>query len=257
MELRSTFDDTAALYHRARPGYPDDLFRDVFEITRLAPPARLLEVGPGTGIATLVLAERGFEIVGVELAEEMAEAARRNVESWEAVEIVTGSFETFTGEGGFDAVYAFSAFHWIDPSLAYQRAAGLLKEPGFLIVADARYVSPEDGDPFFVEVAEDHEAVLGELAHEPGAPGLRSLRDEMNDSKLFSHIGERRYRWHVAYTANSYTDLLDTLPWYRALPPSERAELYERIRSRIRKRPSGEIRQTLDARLDIARRRPR
>jgi len=120
-------------------------------------------------------------------------------------------------------------------------------------VADARLVAG-DADTFFVEVEEDYEGTLGENANEEGAPGLTSLRHELEASRLFKHIAERRYRWHVIYTDIAYVELLDTFPWYRALDPSQRADLYARIRRRIRRRPTRTVTGTFDAWLDVARR---
>jgi 2-polyprenyl-3-methyl-5-hydroxy-6-metoxy-1,4-benzoquinol methylase len=143
-ELRVTFDEVATLYHRARRRYPESLFSDIFEVTGLEPPARLLEIGAGTGIATTVLAERGFDVVGVELGEEMARAARANLAHFAAVEIVTGAFESYSSDELFDAALAFSAFHWIDANVRYGRTASLLTAGGFLVVADARYSAPDE-----------------------------------------------------------------------------------------------------------------
>ena len=101
-ELLATFEDGAELYDRARPRYPQDLFDDVFEITGLAPGARLFEIGSGTGIATAVFAERGFAVVGVESGDAMAHVARQNLERFRTAEIATGSFESYEPGGTFD-----------------------------------------------------------------------------------------------------------------------------------------------------------
>ncbi|HET8788172.1 MAG TPA: rRNA adenine N-6-methyltransferase family protein, partial [Actinomycetes bacterium] len=65
--LRSTFDQVADLYDRVRPGYPAALFDDLAELAGVGPGARVLEIGPGTGQATVPLAERGCRVVAVEL----------------------------------------------------------------------------------------------------------------------------------------------------------------------------------------------
>jgi SAM-dependent methyltransferase len=65
--LRATFDQAAGLYGRARPGYPPALFDDLADLTGIRPGSRVLEIGPGTGQATLPLAERGGRVVAVEL----------------------------------------------------------------------------------------------------------------------------------------------------------------------------------------------
>ena len=54
--LRTTFDEPPELYDRARPSYPPQLFDDLIALVQLPTAARLLEIGCGTGIATVPLA---------------------------------------------------------------------------------------------------------------------------------------------------------------------------------------------------------
>ena len=77
--LKVTFESIAGHYHAARPGYPDELFDELAAAAGLSPTARLLEVGCGTGKATIPLAERGFEITALELGPQLAAAARRKI----------------------------------------------------------------------------------------------------------------------------------------------------------------------------------
>jgi hypothetical protein len=77
--LRGTFDQAAELYDRARPGYPPALFEDLAELAGVGPGCRVLEIGPGTGQATVPLAERGCHIVAVELGVELATIATHHV----------------------------------------------------------------------------------------------------------------------------------------------------------------------------------
>src|SRR5207244_1472501 len=58
--LRETFGSVAELYDRARPEYPTAVFDDLEELAQLEPGSRVLEIGPGTGKATVELAERGY-----------------------------------------------------------------------------------------------------------------------------------------------------------------------------------------------------
>src|SRR6266542_2199055 len=74
--LRATFNQAADLYDRARPGYPPALFDDLAELAGVGPGCRVLEIGPGTGQATVPLAERGCHIVAVELGADLAAVAR-------------------------------------------------------------------------------------------------------------------------------------------------------------------------------------
>src|SRR3954451_4039082 len=112
----------AAIYHAARPAYPDALVDVLVALSGLAPADRVLEVGAGTGIATAALAARGLALVAVERAPELAAVARAPL-AGSSVEVLTGPFETTPDDGTFAAVVAFSAFHWIDPETRYQRVA--------------------------------------------------------------------------------------------------------------------------------------
>jgi protein-L-isoaspartate O-methyltransferase len=77
--LRATFDQAAELYDRARPGYPPALFDDLAELAGAGAGRRVLEIGPGTGQATVPLPSAGCRIVAVELGAGLARVVRRNL----------------------------------------------------------------------------------------------------------------------------------------------------------------------------------
>ncbi|MBM7488941.1 tRNA G46 methylase TrmB [Micromonospora luteifusca] len=56
--LRTTFGQDAELYDQCRPTYPPQLFTDLATLAGLGRHARVLEIGCGTGQATLPLAGR-------------------------------------------------------------------------------------------------------------------------------------------------------------------------------------------------------
>jgi len=67
-EQRLAFGRVAKLYDRVRPSYPDAVIDAVLAFAGLRPGARILEIGAGTGKATMLLAERGErlgELVGL------------------------------------------------------------------------------------------------------------------------------------------------------------------------------------------------
>jgi 16S rRNA A1518/A1519 N6-dimethyltransferase RsmA/KsgA/DIM1 with predicted DNA glycosylase/AP lyase activity len=76
---RAIFDEDAELYDRMRPDYPDDLFDDLAALAGLQRGSRVLELGCGTGQATLPLARRGFAVTAIELGPRLAEVARRKL----------------------------------------------------------------------------------------------------------------------------------------------------------------------------------
>ena len=60
LHLRTTFDEAALLYDDVRPGYPEALFHDVVSLSGIPSGGRILEIGCGTGQATVPFARRGY-----------------------------------------------------------------------------------------------------------------------------------------------------------------------------------------------------
>jgi 16S rRNA A1518/A1519 N6-dimethyltransferase RsmA/KsgA/DIM1 with predicted DNA glycosylase/AP lyase activity len=89
----------------------------VREATGIPPAGSVLEIGCGTGQATLPLARRGYRVLCVELGENLAAVARRNLKPYPRVEVRTADFEGFPlPEGAFDLAVSATAFHWLNPA---------------------------------------------------------------------------------------------------------------------------------------------
>jgi SAM-dependent methyltransferase len=240
--LRETFGSVAELYDQARPTYPGVVFDDLAELAGLEPGSRVLEIGPGTGQATAELARRGYAVTGIELSPELAEIARRNVPQ---AEIEVGDFERWEPQkADFDAVVAFTAFHWIAPELRYAKPARLLRPGGALAVVAASHVLPQDGDPFFAEVQADYDAVVPHPGNRPPrAPEeiASDWADEFRAAGVFAAVEERRHLHSIVYNADEYVAVLGTFFDNLALPAAERGELFRRIHARIADRPGGTV----------------
>ncbi len=258
--LAGSFNDVAELYDAVRPLYPAPLFDDLAELAGLHPGSRVLEIGCGTGQATLPLAQRGYRVTCVERGDALAGIARRNLAAFLDVEVVTSPFEIWQpSEGDFDAVVAFTAFHWIDPAVRFSRTAGLLRKRGRLAVVTVEHVLPPGGDDFFLDVQADYQAVVPDDPASWGAgptdpDSIEDLSREIAESGLFGNIATRRYVWDVAYGPEGYGRLLETYSGHRALDAPTRAALLARIRDRIRERPGGQVRKSYLAILNVAER---
>ena len=133
-ELRTIFDDDAELYDRARPAYPEPLFDELVRLAGLRHGDRALEIGPGTGKASVALARRGLRLTGVEPGENMARVARRNLGAFPTAEVQVGAFESWQLPAQpFDLVVAATCWHWLDPDVRFLRAAEALR-PGVMPV---------------------------------------------------------------------------------------------------------------------------
>ncbi|MFJ4467953.1 class I SAM-dependent methyltransferase [Streptomyces sp. NPDC089424] len=246
VRLSRTFDEDAELYDRARPGYPREVFDDLAELAGVGPGCRVLEVGAGTGKATLPLAERGCRVTAVELGAGMAAVARRNLAGFDSVEIVTADFETWPLPAErFDAVVSATAFHWIDPAIRMVRSADALRPGGALAVVATQHVAG-GSEEFFAEVQHCYERF------DPATPpGLRlpaaqdvdtsSHAEEVARSGRFGPVDTRRHTWESTYTTAQYLDVLRTYSGHRALPPAAREGLLECVAALIDSRYEGRV----------------
>ena len=256
--LAGTFNRAAELYQRARPEYPSELYDRLLQVTDLSPRARLLEVGCATGKATLPLATRGFRITCLEPGADLAAAARANLASFD-VRVVEARFEDWEPpRERFAMVFAATAWHWVDPTVRYRRAAKVLEPGGYLALWGAGHVIPYNGDPFFEELQEVYDEIGESLPPDMALPRPQELDDDRDDiqaSGLFDVIEIKQYDWETVYDADGYVDLLNTFSGHIAMHDWQRDRLYGEIRRRLAERPDGRLRRHWGGVLQVARRR--
>lgn len=227
VRLRKTFNEDAERYDRARPRYPLQMFDDL-AAAAVPAEARVLEIGCGTGQATVSLAERGYRIVAVELGTEMATVARRNLARFDSVEVVTAAFEDWPlPDEPFDVVFSATAFHWVDPAVRVSKSADALRPGGLLATVRTEHIAG-GSEPFFIAVQNCYERF------DPATPpGLRQQSAseipeddrELATSGRFGPESFHRYEWELSYSTAEYLDLLLTYSGHRALPPTQRSGL--------------------------------
>jgi SAM-dependent methyltransferase len=73
--LRETFNRSADVYDRIRPGYPDTLVDDVIRLSGIPDQGHILEIGCGTGKATEPFALRGYWMDCLDIGRDLAAVA--------------------------------------------------------------------------------------------------------------------------------------------------------------------------------------
>lgn len=128
---RERFSAGAALYARHRPSYPAELFDWIAATTAVPRGGVAVDLGCGTGISTRLLAERGYEAVGVDPNETMLDQARRAGGG----RYVRGeAAATGLPDASADLVTVAQAFHWFDIPATMRELHRVLR-PGRLTVA--------------------------------------------------------------------------------------------------------------------------
>ena len=168
----------------------DAVWREAF-IHYLPPaPCRIADIGCGTGFASLLLAELGYTVTGLDQAESMLASAREKAAARQAnITFVQGdAMRPALPAGGFDAVVSRWVYWTLpDPESAVRSALQLLRPGGMLAVFDGQWFKGE--------------------ARASSSPG-----------------SEREQLW-----ANAYNDELQAqLPLMRENPPEKVAAMLER-----------------------------
>lgn len=256
--LRATFEEDAERYDRARPGYPAQLFADLAELAGVQAGARVLEIGVGTGQLTVPLAERGCEIVRVELGAQLAAVARRRLAPFPLVSLVVAPFEEWSlPVEPFDAVVSATAFHWIDPAIRVAKAADALRPGGTLATIASDHIAGGSA-AFFDEVQgcyERWDPATPPRLHLKPASDIPLDSEEIDRSGRFDPAVFRRYEWETSYSSTEYIDLLLTYSGHRALEAEGRASLLACIGELIDVRYGGRITRRYLTQLRVARRR--
>jgi len=230
---RITFEEVADLYDETRLGYPEALVDDIIALSRIPPEGHILEIGCGSGNATLPFARRGYRITAIELGERLAALARHNCRDYPRVEVITSSFEDWPlPEGKFDLAISADAFHWIPPKVGYPKVARALKDTGSVAFFWRAPVDP----------ATDWSRAIDEV-YKNVAPGLDNpdksfdadwlvgvISENFAKSGCFGPLTVGKYPWSASLTSEHYLNLLRTYSSHRVMDEALRERLYEGIR---------------------------
>lgn len=99
-------------------------------------PARILDLGVGSGWTSVFLSLAGYDVVGVDIAADMIDLARNNQARYgaESVEFVVSDYEGLGFEEEFDAaIFYDSLHHAVDEKEALACAHRALKSGGILV----------------------------------------------------------------------------------------------------------------------------
>ncbi len=252
VEIRSygrVFNEIAEEYDRHRPAYPDALIDRACEVAALAPGAKVLEIGCGTGQLTRSLLERGLRVTAVEPGDQLIALAREQLEDAGDVRFVGERLEEVSVPSAhFQAAFSASAIHWVDPDVSWRKIAAALIDGGTLALVS--YFGLEDArsadDQLALRCA--LERVAPELAAEwpiyrdldGTLDGVAERRDDVSEAWgwLGSYEVARRYASDlfddvqiaatpslVEHTADALNALLGTMSFWARLSPRQRDAL--------------------------------
>jgi SAM-dependent methyltransferase len=257
-ERRLVFGEVAELYDSHRPSYPAALVDDLVALAELDGNRAVLEVGAGTGKATVLFAVRGIPVVAVEPSAEMAKVARRHLLPHPAVELERTDFEGWDPRGRqFPLLFSAQAWHWIAPAAGYAKARAVLDRRGLLAPFWNNVVWTESAlrEPLlaaYLEAAPDLDTD-GPMHPANLAPDAIDWEAEIGGIDGFGDPVVRGYEWECDYATADYLGLLGTLSEIRLLDEGTRSRLLEAVGATIDAH-GGRLTLPLRTRLCMARR---
>jgi SAM-dependent methyltransferase len=233
----------AELYDSSRPSYPAELVDDAIAYAPVAPdgPPKIVEVGAGTGKATVLFAARGASVLAIEPDPEMAEIARRNTEAFPAVSVLGTEFESWQpSERRFGLLISAQAWHWIKPEVRMAKAHEALVDGGAMALFWNR---PKwDRSEMTTALRGVYGATVPEIGETSGPmyPGYAqalgesgSFGEDLDPAHGFEPEPMRSYDWVRVYTADEYVQLLRTHSDHILLPEGRLAALLDGVRTVI------------------------
>jgi len=234
--FNASFDVFAETYHSVRPGYPTQLYADIKDLCGLDRESRLLEIGAGSGIATVEITKFGGKIVAIEPGSHLAAIAREQTKEYTNVEVREETFEDFQSPERFDAILAFTSFHWIKGEDKYQKILKLLNNAGNLVLVWNYFFQADS--PVTVAVNRVYHELLSGVY--PDQKGVHKVNEEVFSTltlreqrviqnPLFYPAFMRKYLVEYNYSAETYPKLLNTFPKIIVVKEEQRARFLQRI----------------------------
>lgn len=235
MDLRTTFNKDEYNYDKARPDYPSELFEEIFKYSNLPTNSNVLEIGIGTGHATLPFIQKGCNLTAVELGDRLAEYCKQKFSAYENFNIINADFlKADLPENHFDMIFSATAFHWIPKDSGYAKVKSLLKPNGVIsLFWNHPFVSntedetnlasmtvykkyrPNDKTPIQFDESKC-QVILNELAHY----GFRDIQSKI-------------YRRTRTLTSEEYINLIKTYSDHNALPEQLRLAFEQDMKQAI------------------------
>jgi SAM-dependent methyltransferase len=226
-ERAESFGAIAAQYDRARPQYPAALFDALATVGGVD----TLDVGCGTGKASVPLAGRGLRVLGVEIDPGMADVARGH-----GIDVEVAAFEQWDARGRtFDLLTSAQAWHWVDPVAGAAKAAQVVRDAGTVALFwNVHAIATELRERFDAVYERQAPGLAGRMdGHASRGERSAGLAEPGLAGAGFGDISHRRFDWQQTYRRDEWLDLLGTFSDHQLLAEPARTKLLSALGSAV------------------------
>ena len=232
MELRYSFNEDESNYDKWRPNYVTALFSDVIDHTSINHTSKILEIGIGTGQATLPFLKLGCQIDGIELGDKLAKYTELKFKDYSNLNIINADFETYCGkQNSYDLLYSATAFHWISEKIGYPKAFDLLKDKGWIALFW--------NHPFVNGINDNLHQEVQKVYFKYLPSNKKIVEFSKEDCKTitnklllygFNNVTSKLYYQKRIFNADDYISLLNTYSDHRSLPITMKHDFENELR---------------------------
>lgn len=238
--LEWTFDTATSVYEKFRPGYVDELYKMIFDYIILNEDSNVVEVGIGSGQATLPFLKTGCSLTAVEYGEKFSDLCRKKFKEHPNFSIVTNKFEneSFTNNM-YDLVYSATAFHWVPEEIGYAKVFSMLKSGG----AFARFANHPYRDKSNLSLSEEIDRIYAKYYYryynkKQKVPTEYSEEQAMKTANIAEKYGFVDIKYALfhrtrTFSASEYCALLGTYSDHIAIEENIRKDFFLKIEETI------------------------
>ena len=224
------FNQAADYYDRFRPSYPKEIVDSLISVTGISEGANLLEIGSGSGKATELFADKGYQILAVDPGQDLVKLGNERFER-KGVSFEVGRFEEFDlKKQYYDVIYAAQSFHWVPQPAGYEKCAYALKDNGYIALFWNMYILYDNElDKEILELSNRYGGMADFLKEEDCEKRIGTIVKGIEDSNLFESPTVVRQLWKQNYTADEYYGFALTGNRFMAKSDEEKARAYKDI----------------------------
>ncbi|MBU3128648.1 class I SAM-dependent methyltransferase [Clostridium tagluense] len=224
------FDLASDYYDKFRPSYPQELINCIISETGIKTDSTILEIGAGSGKATELFVNKGFNMYCIEPGENLAAVALKKFGPTRQVEYCTCRLEDWKEKKDyFHLAISAQAFHWVPKPIGFLKCASALKSKGFIGLFWNLYLTYNE--PIDAELSETGMFLLQSEAS--CEERIKSHTQEIKSSGCFKEAIVYRFPWSQIYTADEYIGFMKTCNGYLSASENDRQAAEVKVREII------------------------
>lgn len=230
LKQSKSFDEAADCYDRFRPSYPPELINCIEEASSLHANSRILEIGAGSGKASELFLNRGYELLCIEPGPQLAELGMQKHKDKRVQYAVTRFEEWEEPRKDNDLVFSAQAFHWVPQPEGYKKCAEVLKPNGHLALFWNFYLCGDsEADREIAKLCQQYDAFTFSSKEEIDQIIIRTSA-EISNSGYFETPSIHLFPWSHQEDVNTFIGFLTTSSSFLVLSEVEQNQLVTELR---------------------------